>query len=327
MTLSPDLHRPVMLREMLAAIAPADGEVYVDGTFGAGGYTQAILDAADCRVIAFDRDPEARARYDALPASVRDRCTFIDAPFSSLHSALSAQGITSINGVVLDLGVSSPQLDDAARGFSFRGDGPLDMRMDPRTGANAADLVNTLPERELADILFQYGEEKKSRAIARAIVDARRTQPITTTAQLANLIRRVIKASPRDTIDPATRSFQALRIAVNDELGELRAALQSALQCLAPGGRLVVVTFHSLEDRIVKQFFTTHGGRAPNTSRHLPTIGAATAPALLDLPTIKPIAPSDDEVAVNPRARSAHLRRAIRTDIAITAHNPQGATA
>lgn len=305
-------HDPVMLDEMLVAIDPQDGEVYLDGTFGAGGYTRAILNKANCKVIAFDRDPEARPRYDGMTAEHRARCTFVDAPFSEMAERLRALNISGVDGVVLDLGVSSPQLDDAARGFSFRFSGPLDMRMDPRVGESAADVVNSRDEEELANIIYIYGEDRKSRSIARAIVAARKIARIETTDQLASIIRRVIRVSPKDQSDPCTRTFQALRIFVNTELDELSAALRSAMTILNTGGRLVVVTFHSLEDRIVKQFFQTHGGRAARPSRYAPDIEIA-AP-LLTLPTSKAIPPTEAEVRRNPRARSAHLRIAIRTD-------------
>lgn len=308
-------HLPVMLREVLASLAPRDGDVIVDGTFGAGGYTAAITASARCHVYAFDRDPDAKARYNALPDDVKTNCTFIDAAFSDLAQEMKAHDIAALDGVVLDLGVSSPQLDDAARGFSFRFDGPLDMRMDPRVGQSAADLVNTMAERDLANLIYEYGEDKKSRSIARAIVAARAEGPITTTTALARIIRSVIRPSPKDTIDPCTRTFQALRIAVNGELDELRAVLRAALAMLKVGGRLVVVTFHSLEDRIVKQFFQTYSDRAARPSRYAPDV--AVSPPLLSLVSNKAIAPSDDEVAMNPRARSAHLRAAIRTDAAL----------
>ena len=310
---SPNLiHDPVMLREMVAAMAPAANETYIDGTFGAGGYSTALLSAAPCRIIAFDRDPDARARYDALPAEIRVRCSFVDDAFSQLEPRLHDLGIDQVDGIVLDLGVSSPQLDDATRGFSFRADGPLDMRMDPRRGESAADVVNTRSEEDLANIIYTYGEDRKSRVIARAIVQARQDKPITTTGELAEIVKRVIHISPKDPSHPATRTFQALRIFVNGELDELRDALVAALAVLREGGRLVVVTFHSLEDRIVKQFFQTYSGRTPGPSRYLPDV--AVRPALLSLPQAKALSPKDDEIARNPRSRSAHLRIAIRTD-------------
>lgn len=305
-------HLPVMLAEMIDALAPREGDIIVDGTFGAGGYSTAILKTGAGHVYAIDRDPAARARYDALPDALKQNCTFIDAAFSDIAHELESRNITAVDGIVLDLGVSSPQLDDAARGFSFRFDGPLDMRMDPRRGQSAADLVNTLSERDLADIIYQYGEEKKSRRVAHAIVEARKTAPLTSTSALAALVRSVVRSSPKDTIDPCTRTFQGLRIAVNAELDELRVILMAALKLLRAGGRLVVVTFHSLEDRIVKQFFQTYGDRAPKPSRHTPDIEVH-AP-LFTLLSARAIDPGAEEVARNPRARSAHLRAGLRTD-------------
>jgi 16S rRNA (cytosine1402-N4)-methyltransferase len=303
-------HIPVMLNDMLVALAPEPNGVYVDGTFGAGGYTRAILDKAPgSTVIAFDRDPDARARYNEMGPSYKNRCTFIDAPFSTMHERLTDMGIKTVNGVVLDLGVSSPQLDCGERGFSFRFDGPLDMRMDPRTGQSAADVLNTANERDIADILYTYGEERKSRSIARAVVQDRTEKPFTTTQDFANLVRRIVKTSPRDTSDPATRSFQALRIYVNRELDELQDALQSAIQIIQKNGRLVVVTFHSLEDRIVKQFMQEKSGTAAGPSRYMP-IQKQMDPILKLLnPRGEPASKIEQEQ--NPRSRSARLRTAI----------------
>lgn len=311
-------HIPVLLGPVLTYMTPANDEIYVDGTFGAGGYSRALLDRADCRMIAFDRDPEAEARYQGWPPSLKARCTFVRAPFSSLARELASRGIASVDGVVLDLGVSSPQIDNPARGFSFRFDGPLDMRMDPTRGRSAADLVNTLDETALADLIYTYGEDRKSRRIARAIVQARSESPVTTTAGLAAIIRGVLPKTHKDISDPCTRTFQALRIAVNDELGELEAALEAALQVLKPGGRLVVVTFHSLEDRIVKQFFKTHAGKTAHGSRYLPE--TEETPVLLDLLTPKAVEADEQEQAANPRARSARLRAARRTVTPLPEH-------
>jgi 16S rRNA (cytosine1402-N4)-methyltransferase len=235
-------HIPVMLPEVLVALAPRAGEVYLDGTFGGGGYSAAILEAASCTLWAIDRDPAAIARGAALAATYPGRLHLIEGRFGDMVALLAARGVTQLDGVVLDVGVSSFQIDDPARGFSFRTDGPLDMRM-AASGPTAADLVNTLPEAELADTLYQLGEERLSRRIARAIVVARTQAPLTTTQQLADVIRAVV---PREKsgIDPATRSFQALRIRVNDELGEIERALAAAASLLAPGGRLIVVSFH-----------------------------------------------------------------------------------
>lgn len=299
-------HVPVMLPEVVALLAPRAGGVYLDGTFGGGGYTAAFLQAAPCTVWAIDRDPEAIARGASLAAQYPGQLHLIHGQFGDMLDLLSERGINALDGVVLDLGVSSFQLDDAARGFSFRGDGPLDMRMD-RSGTTAADLVNTLPERELADLLYEFGEERASRRIARAIVAARAEAPIGTTARLAGIIRGVLPPD-RSGIDPATRSFQALRIRVNDELGEIERALAQAAELLAPHGRLIVVSFHSLEDRIVKRFMTDAAGRAPAPSRHDPRGLAARPAPRFRLLTARPMRPGAAETAANPRARSARLR-------------------
>jgi 16S rRNA (cytosine1402-N4)-methyltransferase len=299
-------HASVMLSEVIALLAPRAGGVYLDGTFGGGGYATAVLEAAPCTVWAIDRDPEAIARGASLAARFPGRLLLVHGQFGEMLALLAEHGISALDGVLLDLGVSSFQLDDPARGFSFRADGPLDMRMS-RSGPTAADQVNTLPERELADLLFRFGEERASRRIARAIVAARAEAPIATTAQLAAIIRSVVPPD-RSGIDPATRSFQALRIRVNDELGELRRALDHACRLLAPGGRLIVVSFHSLEDRIVKLFMTAVTGRAPAPSRHDPRSLAARPAPRFRLLTRRALRPSAAEVAVNPRARSARLR-------------------
>ena len=299
-------HIPVMAAEMLRALAPREGGVYLDGTFGGGGYAEAILNAAPCTVLAIDRDPQAIARGAGLAARFPGRLHLIQGRFGEMLALLAEVGVTALDGVVLDLGVSSFQIDDPARGFSFRGEGPLDMRMGDH-GTTAADLVNTLPERELADILFEFGEERASRRIARAIVAARAEAPIATTGRLASIIRSVLPKD-RSGIDPATRSFQALRIRVNDELGEIERALVQATDLLSPGGRLVVVSFHSLEDRIVKRFMTDMAGRAPSPSRHDPR-GLATRPSpRFRLITLRPQRPTESEIQVNTRSRSARLR-------------------
>jgi 16S rRNA (cytosine1402-N4)-methyltransferase len=299
-------HVPVMLAEVLEALAPRAGGVYLDGTFGGGGYATAILEAAPCTLWAIDRDPDAIARGTALAARYPGRLHLIHGGFGDMGALLGARGIDALDGVVLDLGVSSFQIDDPARGFSFRADGPLDMRM-AREGTSAADLVNTLDERSLADLLFRYGEERLSRRIARAIVAARAEAPITTTGRLASIIRAVVPPD-RSGIDPATRSFQALRIQVNDELGQIERALADAARLLAPGGRLVVVSFHSLEDRIVKRFMTEVAGRAPLPSRHDPRGHVPRAAAEFRLLTSKAWRPGTAEAEANPRARSARLR-------------------
>jgi 16S rRNA (cytosine1402-N4)-methyltransferase len=295
-----------MLAEILQALAPRDGGHYLDGTFGGGGYAEAIVQSADCTLWAIDRDPDAIARGASLAARYPGRLHLIHGRFGDLLDLLGHAGISALEGVVLDLGVSSFQIDDPARGFSFRGDGPLDMRMGQH-GTSAADLVNTMGERPLADLLFELGEERASRRIARAIVAARAEAPITTTGRLASIIRAVLPPD-RSGLDPATRSFQALRIRVNDELGEIERGLAQAAQMLAPGGRLVVVSFHSLEDRIVKRFMGEVAGRAPAPSRHDPR-GLAVRPAPdFRLLTPKALRPGKSETDRNPRARSARLR-------------------
>jgi 16S rRNA (cytosine1402-N4)-methyltransferase len=304
-------HVPVMLLEVVGQLSPRAGGVYLDGTFGGGGYAAAFLEAAPCTVWAIDRDPEAIARGADLALRYPGRLHLLHGRFGEMLDLLARHGVAALDGIVLDLGVSSFQLDDPSRGFSFRADGPLDMRMDP-VGPTAADLVNTLPERELGNLLFELGEERASRRIARAIVTARADAPISTTARLAAIIRAVMPPD-RSGIDPATRSFQALRIRVNDELGEIEHALDQASRLLAPTGRLIVVSFHSLEDRIVKRFMTGAAGRAPSPSRHDPR-GLAMRPApRFRLLTPRPLRPSAGEVGANPRARSARLRALERT--------------
>lgn len=300
-------HLPVMLAEVLEALNPRDGGCYIDGTFGGGGYTKAILDAADCRVMGIDRDPAAVKRGEALAAQYPGRFTIVHGTFSGMDEYLDQAAFDHVDGVVLDLGVSSYQFDEPERGFSFRADGPLDMRM-ASEGMSAADVVNTEDERKIAEILLRYGEEHKARSIARAIVRAR---PITRTAQLADLIAQVMGPKARAAaIHPATRSFQALRIYVNDELGELERAMESATRALSPGGRLVVVSFHSLEDRIVKKFLQKQSGAAPRVSRHAPAL----APDVQHYRLLQraPLIPGDTEISKNPRARSAKLRAAER---------------
>ncbi|MCI0754230.1 16S rRNA (cytosine(1402)-N(4))-methyltransferase RsmH [Roseomonas vastitatis] len=296
-----------MLHEVIEQLAPRDGGIYLDGTFGGGGYARAILGAARCTLLAIDRDPDAIARGAALAAEFPERLALVEGRFGDMLELLTARGVTRLDGVVLDLGVSSFQIDQAERGFSFRADGPLDMRME-KSGPSAADLVNRLPEAELADILWQLGEERHSRRIARTIVAARREAPIETTGQLVRLIHSVMPRDPSG-IDSATRSFQALRLKVNDELGEVERGLAAAAQLLAPGGRLVVVAFHSLEDRIVKRFMQQAAGRAPGASRHAPSamLGPATKPAYR-LVTTNALRPGEAETSANPRARSARLR-------------------
>jgi 16S rRNA (cytosine1402-N4)-methyltransferase len=299
-------HIPVLAREVIDALDPRDGGRYVDGTFGGGGYTAAILDRADCRVIAIDRDPDAIAAGRVLAERYAPRLQLIEGRFGDMAELLSAEGVEDVDGVTLDLGVSSMQFDRAERGFSFRGNGPIDMRMEKR-GPSAADLVNEADEAELADIFWRYGEERRSRRVAHAIVEARKIKRIETTGELAEIVRRAVGLSAKDESDPATRAFQALRIAVNDELGELERGLAAAETVLAPGVRLAIVSFHSLEDRAVKEFVRARAGRTPGPSRHAPPRGAEREATLRDL-TRKPMLPTDAEVAANPRARSARLR-------------------
>ena len=299
-------HIPVMLAEALATLAPRDGGIYVDGTFGGGGYAAAILGQADCHLWAIDRDPDAIARGAALAARFPGRLHLLQGGFGDMMALLGEAGVDRLDGVVLDLGLSSFQIDAAERGFSFRQDGPLDMRMS-RSGPTAAELVNTLPEADLADTLYQFGEERLSRRIARAIVATRALAPITTTAELARIIRSVVPPD-RSGIDPATRSFQALRIRVNDELGQIERALEQAATLLAPEGRLVVVSFHSLEDRLVKRFMTEATGRSASPSRHDPRAMMGRPRPGFRMLTPKALRPTDAETHANPRARSARLR-------------------
>ena len=309
-------HIPVMLEEVVAALEPKDGEIYVDGTFGGGGYTRAFLDAADCTVIAIDRDADAIARGQSLKDDFGDRLILVHGTFGNALELVSAAGFEKVDGFVLDIGVSSFQIDEAQRGFSFRFDGPLDMRMDVSAGRSAADLVNTMQQDDLADLIYKYGEERKSRHIARRIVERRAEAPFETTLDLADVVRSVVKQSPKDKSDPATRTFQALRIAVNDELGELERALEASQALLREAGRLVVVSFHSLEDGIVKSFLYEKSGRVSAPSRHIPVMGDQVDP-IFTLPRRKPVEPSDQECDENPRARSAKLRSAVRTEASL----------
>jgi 16S rRNA (cytosine1402-N4)-methyltransferase len=302
-------HAPVMLAEAMRALAPVDHGRYVDATFGGGGYSRAILAAADCRVFAFDRDPVAIARAREWAAAFGDRLTLIVRPFAETAEALAERGVVDVDGAVFDLGVSSMQLDEPARGFSFRADGPLSMRMDGEA-PDAADVVNGGAVADLAAIFKAYGEEKDAARIARAIVRAREKAPIRTTGRLADVVSGAQARRGEDRIHPATRVFQALRIFVNDELGQLVAGLLAAERLLAPAGRLVVVTFHSLEDRIVKRFLLDRSGAAAGPSRHAPE--AAPAAPTFRLLHARPETPSTDEIAANPRARSAKLRAAVR---------------
>ncbi|UPJ64336.1 16S rRNA (cytosine(1402)-N(4))-methyltransferase RsmH [Bradyrhizobium sp. 191] len=301
-------HIPVLGREAVAHLAPREGGVYVDATFGAGGYSRAILEVPGTRLIAIDRDRTAIAGGAGLVERSAGRLMLVEGRFSDLAEICAAQGVEAIDGVVMDVGVSSMQLDQAGRGFSFRLDGPLDMRMG-QTGPTAADVIARASEGDLADIIYLLGEERHSRRIARAIVADRQETPFTTTRALADLVGRVVRSKPGD-IHPATRTFQALRIFVNEELDELQAALAAAERMLKPGGRLVVVSFHSLEDRIVKNFLTERS-RTGGGSRHLPEVAQVT-PSFRVL-TRRPVVAGEDDVAHNPRARSAKLRAAERT--------------
>lgn len=315
-------HRPVLLKEVLQALAPRDGAIYVDGTFGAGGYSRALLDAADCTVWGIDRDQAAVARGRDLAGRYGGRLNLVEGCFGDMQRLLAERLPAPPHGVALDLGVSSMQIDEPARGFSFRADGPLDMRMEGPAAEGrptAAEVVNALPEGELADIIYSYGEERRARQVARAIVAARAEKPLARTGELAELVRGVVRqprsAKGAKAIDPATRTFQALRIYVNDELGELQRGLAAAERLLGPGGRLAVVTFHSLEDRIVKQFLRERSGQQAAASRHLPPAAGSDTPAaatftLLFRGTRRP---DEAECRANPRARSAQLRAAERT--------------
>lgn len=304
-------HIPVMLAEVLDALQPKDNETYIDGTMGAGGYTRAILGAANCNVIAIDRDTSAHKLAEPWKAQYGERLRLVHGSFSDIRAHLNDLGVDKVDAVVLDLGVSSMQLDQAERGFSFRFDAPLDMRMDQTRGETAADVVNTMPEKELADMIYLYGEERHSRRIAAAIIKARLTKRIETTRELTDIIRSVVHFSHKDKIDPSTRTFQALRIHVNDELGELERVLAASEEILADGGRLVVVTFHSLEDRIVKSFLNDRAKPQSSPSRYLPDL-PQTYSQTFTLLNRKALAAGEIETSQNPRSRSAKLRAAIR---------------
>jgi len=304
-------HVPVLVRQVIDWLSVRDGGLYIDATFGGGGYTRAILETPGTRVIGLDRDQNAIVQGADLVEAAGGRLDLVEDRFSNLESAAANHETAAVDGIVFDLGVSSMQVDEAARGFSFRFDGPLDMRMG-RDGPSAADVVAKAGERDLAAIIATLGEEHHARAIARAIVRARNERPVDTTRALADIVARIVRARP-DAIHPATRTFQALRIFVNDELGELARGLAAAERVLKPSARLVVVAFHSLEDRIVKTFLTERS-RAPAGSRHLPE--PASTPPTFRVLTKRPQTPDDAEVAANPRARSAKLRAAERTDAA-----------
>lgn len=299
-------HAPVLLNEAMDALALKDGGLYVDATFGGGGYSREMLARADCRVIAFDRDPDAIARGAELAASAKGKFTLHQGCFGDLFAE------EPVDGVVFDLGVSSFQLDEADRGFSFQADADLDMRME-KQGLSAADAVNRLSEAALAELIYRYGEEDDSRRIARAVVQARAAAPIARTLQLAKIVEDAVGGRRGARTHPATKTFQALRMLVNDELGELASGLSAAERALKPGGRLAAVSFHSLEDRMVKQFMAERADAQGRGSRHAPDLPPAKAPSFA-LERKRATAPSDAEAAANPRARSASLRWAVRTD-------------
>ena len=317
----PTRHIPVLLAEVLTHLKPADGEIIVDGTFGAGGYTRAILDAASCNVLAIDRDRDAIADGIDMVLDYAPRLNLFEGRFSDMEQIVQGAGAEQVDGIVLDIGVSSMHLDEAIRGFSFQKDGPLDMRMSGAKGRHggpsAADVLANTDESAIADILYYLGEERRSRAIARAIVRRREEDgPIETTLELAGLVAKVLGHKRGDPKHPATRTFQALRIYVNDELGELARGLLAAETLLKPGGRLVVVTFHSLEDRIVKKFFAARCGKVSHGSRHHPPENIQLSRPSFQFINRRAVSPNKMETQVNPRARSAKLRAVMRTDAA-----------
>ena len=309
-------HVPVMLAEVLAALKPVASDIYVDGTFGAGGYTRGILDAVDCRVVGIDRDPNAIVAGQELVSKYAGRLTLVEGRFGAMGEHLASLGLSKVQGVVLDVGVSSMQLDEVARGFSFMREGPLDMRMS-QSGQSAADVVNTATAEILAKIIFLFGEEPRSRAIAKAILAQRAIAPIVTTLDLVRVVEKATGPQrAKDRTHPATRTFQALRIYVNAELDELVDALHEAEKILDVGGRLVVVSFHSLEDRIVKRFLAMRGGKTPEVSRHMPGAIDHALPSF-ELLYRGHVDPSIQETELNPRSRSAKLRAASRTSSAV----------
>ena len=308
---SKQAHIPVMMNEVVDALAPRDNGIYVDGTFGRGGYSRAILSRGNTRVYGIDRDPEAIKAGQKLIAEFKPRLVLLQGPFGAMDVLLAGEQVKLVDGITLDLGVSSPQLDDAERGFSFQADGPLDMRMS-QSGPSAADTVNTMDERELANVIYTYGEERLSRRVAKRIVEARAERRILRTRELAEIIRSVVPRSA-DGIDPATRTFQALRLYVNDELGELERGLAAAENLLKPDGRLAIVSFHSLEDRVVKEFLRRRSTTNTGISRHAPANDRKPPEPSFRLLSRKPVTPSEDEMRANPRSRSAKMRIAERT--------------
>ncbi len=318
-----DRHRPVLLDEVVMVLQPRDGGIYVDGTFGAGGNSRAILDTADCVVYAIDRDPAAIKSGAPLAAHCAGRLTLIEGRFADMQALLATYDVKAVDGVVLDVGVSSMQLDEAERGFSFLKDGPLDMRME-QAGMSAADVVNAMPEAQLKRVIAVLGEENRARAIAKAIARRREDQPFSRTGDLAGLIESVIGKRPGDRIHPATRTFQALRIYVNAELEQLAAGLAACECLLVPGGRVLVVSFHSLEDRITKRFFAARTGKTARPSRHAPHGDDGPAASFRDIAR-GGIVPGNAEINSNPRARSARLRAAERTSAPVIPFEPADA--
>ncbi|WP_169542820.1 16S rRNA (cytosine(1402)-N(4))-methyltransferase RsmH [Sneathiella aquimaris] len=304
-------HISVLLDEVLDVLKPASGEVIVDGTFGAGGYSRAILEASDCKVYGIDRDPRAIAMGRVMEKEFPGRLQVLEGCYADMQALLAKVGVSAVDGIALDIGVSSMQIDEAERGFSFMRDGPLDMRMSA-DGPTAADVVNSESEAELARIIFHYGEERRSRAIAKVLVAQRQEKPFSTTLELADAVATVVRPTGKG-INPATRTFQALRIFVNDELGQLDQGLAAAEKLLAPGGRLAVVSFHSLEDRRVKKFLTERSSARANPSRHLPPGEDGPAPSF-KLVKRGAIKAREVEASQNPRSRSARLRGAVRTE-------------
>jgi 16S rRNA (cytosine1402-N4)-methyltransferase len=309
----PARHIPVMLSEVLQALQPKSGEIIIDGTFGAGGSSEAALQQSDCKIIAIDRDEEAFRLSGKLADKYPGRLMAVLGRFSEMEAIAASEGFTAVDGVMLDLGVSSMQLDEPERGFSFSKDGPLDMRIG-NEGPSASDIINTLSEGELARIIAVFGEERRARAIARAIVARRGDKPILRTAELADIVARVIGRKRDETKHPATRTFQAIRLYLNEELDELAKGLAAAERLLRTGGRLVVVTFHSLEDRIAKRFFASRSAPGPRASRHLPEISDEGRAPSFRLLNRRPLEPSHEEIRRNPRSRSARLRAGERTD-------------
>lgn len=316
-------HIPVLLSEAMEALSPRDGGVYVDGTFGAGGYARAILEAADCIVLAIDRDPDAVASGAGLKEQFSRRLMLAQGNFGDMEAIAHAEGIDAADGITLDLGVSSMQLDQGGRGFSFQADGPLDMRMS-QSGVSAADVVNTFKEADLAQVIALLGEERRARAIAKAVVMARQQEEITTTGALADIVARVLGRRHDEKRHPATRTFQALRLFVNGELDDLVRGLMASERLLRDGGRLVVITFHSLEDRIVKRFLASRSGHTARPSRHVPADLAGEREPSFRLLRRRAVSPSDGEVTRNPRARSARLRAGERTAAEAFPADPSG---